>query len=59
MLFRSSDDATKVLMSEFYRQLAINKLSKAQALRQAMLKTKTQFTDPNLWAAFMLVGEGE
>ena len=58
-LWEVSDDATKVLMEEFYRQLSINKLSKAQALRQAMLKTKTQFSDPNLWAAFMLVGEGE
>ncbi len=57
-LWEVSDEATKVLMEEFYQQLWVKKLPKAQALRQAMLKTKQQFSDPNLWGAFMLVGEG-
>jgi tetratricopeptide (TPR) repeat protein len=58
-LWEVDDGATKVLMEEFYRQLWIQKLPKAQAMRQAMLKTKQQFDDPNLWAAFMLVGEAK
>jgi CHAT domain-containing protein/Flp pilus assembly protein TadD len=58
-LWEVSDEATKVLMEEFYRQLSVNKLSKEQALRQAMLKTMREYENPNFWAAFMLVGEGK
>ncbi len=45
-------------MEEFYRQLWVKKLLKAQALRQAMLTTMVEYPNPNFWAAFMLVGEG-
>ncbi len=58
-LWEVSDEATKVLMEEFYHQLWIKKLPKAQAMRQAMLKTKQEFENPNFWAAFMLVGEAK
>ena len=57
-LWEVDDDATKTLMEAFYRNLSVKKLSKAQALRQAMLTTMKKYPDPNLWAAFMLVGEG-
>lgn len=53
-----SDETTVVLMTEFYRQLQVKKLPKAQAMRQAMLKTKKEFEQPNFWGAFILVGEG-
>jgi CHAT domain-containing protein len=43
-------------MTEFYRQLQQTP-DKAQALRQAMLTTKTQFPSPIDWAAFSLIGE--
>ena len=57
-LWEVDDAATKVLMEEFYHNLRDQKLTKAQALRQAMLTTMKSYPDPNLWAAFMLVGEG-
>ena len=57
-LWEVSDEATKALMEEFYHNLRDKKLPKAQALRQAMLTTMKAYPDPNLWAAFMLVGEG-
>jgi CHAT domain-containing protein len=34
-------------------------LPKAQAIGQAILKTKKKFEKPDKWAAFMLVGEGK
>jgi CHAT domain-containing protein len=58
-LWEVNDAATEVLMKEFYQQLWIKKLPKAQAIRQAMLKTKQEYHNPNSWAAFMLVGEAK
>lgn len=57
-LWEVSDKATKALMEEFYQNLHVKKLTKAQALRQAMLTTMKDYPKPNFWAAFMLVGEG-
>ena len=57
-LWEVDDAATKALMEEFYHNLWDKKLTKAQALRQAMLTTMKAYADPNLWASFMLVGEG-
>jgi CHAT domain-containing protein/tetratricopeptide (TPR) repeat protein len=56
-LWDVSDDSTALLMTEFYKHLAQKKLSKAQALRQAMLTTRQKYPDPKLWAAFNLIGE--
>lgn len=50
------DNPTSLLMTEFYRQMQQNP-DKAQALRQAMLKTMQQYPDPSQWAAFTLIGE--
>ncbi len=50
------DSSTAVLMQEFYLQLQQGK-NKAQALRQAMLKTKQEFDHPINWGAFTLIGE--
>ncbi len=57
-LWEVSDDATKALMSEFYRNLRVKKLAKSRALRQAMLTTMQEYPKPVLWSAFTLVGEG-
>jgi CHAT domain-containing protein len=46
-------------MTEFYRNCCEYKLNKAQALRQAMLKTMQQRPDPREWEAFTLIGEAE
>ncbi len=52
------DTTTAFLMPEFYRQMQQNR-DKAQALRQAMLKTMKQYPRPRDWAAFTLIGEAE
>jgi CHAT domain-containing protein len=54
-LWKIPDAATEVLMVEFYQNLA-NGLDKAEALRQAMLKTRAQFPHPVNWSAFVLAG---
>jgi len=69
-LWNVDDYSTAFLMTEFYRQLKeqsqSGKLDKAEALRQAMLKTKNYvdkktkkkiYSEPYQWSAFTLVGE--
>ncbi|MBH8562824.1 CHAT domain-containing protein [Nostoc sp. CENA67] len=59
-LWSVPDSPTAELMTEFYTNLNQNKLNKAQALRQAMLKIKQQYPNKPLnWAAFTLIGEAE
>lgn len=57
-LWDVDDASTKFLMLSFYQTLQRSP-DKAQALRQAMLKTmeNPQYRDPKLWAAFVLVGQ--
>jgi CHAT domain-containing protein/tetratricopeptide (TPR) repeat protein len=57
-LWTVPDDSTKLLMTEFYKNLQRNP-DKAQALRQAMLTTSKQYDKPVQWAAFTLIGEAE
>jgi CHAT domain-containing protein/Tfp pilus assembly protein PilF len=52
------ETSTKDLMIQFYRELQQNP-DKAQALRQAMLKTREKHPKPIYWAAFTLIGEAE
>ncbi|MDZ8263959.1 CHAT domain-containing tetratricopeptide repeat protein [Nostoc sp. ChiQUE01b] len=70
-LWKVEDYSTAFLMKEFYTQLKeqqskLGKLDKAEALRQAMLKTKNYvdkntkkkiYSEPYQWSAFTLVGE--
>jgi CHAT domain-containing protein len=51
-----SDQGTAELMRDFYKNLGLNK---AQALRQAMLKTKEKYPNPRDWAGFIMIGEAE
>lgn len=55
-LWSVPDAPTAELMTEFYRQMQVERLDKAQALRQAMLKTMETHPHPRDWAAFTLVG---
>ena len=55
-LWEVQDSSTKLLMTEFYRNLQ-NGMNKAQSLRQAMLTTMEQYSHPVNWAAFTLIGE--
>jgi CHAT domain-containing protein len=57
-LWAVDDAATAELMVEFYDQWQQTG-DKAQALRQAMLTTMQNHSDPRLWAAFTLIGEAE
>lgn len=57
-LWSVSDEATAELMREFYRQLAGDNMTKAQALRRAQLALLKQprYSHPYFWAAFILLG---
>lgn len=57
-LWNLDDLSTAVLMSQFYRELANNHLTKAEALRQAQLALlkNPQFQRPMFWAPYVLVG---
>ncbi|ACB49978.1 unknown [Crocosphaera subtropica ATCC 51142] len=57
-LWSVNDQATAVIMAQVYEQLSTNKLSKAEALRQAqlaMLKNRW-YKHPFYWSAYTLVG---
>lgn len=58
-LWKIDDQATKILMSEFYRGLTEEKLTASKALRQAQIKMSNhpQFNSPFYWAAFTVKGE--
>ncbi|WP_237741471.1 CHAT domain-containing protein [Anabaena sp. PCC 7108] len=57
-LWQVNDESTSILISEFYRQLAKSKVSKAEALRNAqlLLLKNQKFQNPYFWSAFVLVG---
>lgn len=54
-LWPVSDNSTALLMAMYYSELLSGE-AKAAALRNAMLKTRQQFTQPHAWAAFTLYG---
>jgi CHAT domain-containing protein/tetratricopeptide (TPR) repeat protein len=54
-LWEVNDRASYELMGEFYSHLRTMK--KSEALRQAQLKTMTEFPQPFYWAAYELMGE--
>jgi len=52
-----NDEATSVLVSEFYRQLQNTNISKAKALQNAQLIVREKgYKHPSLWAPFLLIG---
>lgn len=57
-LWSVSDRATITLMTNFYRELAKDNITKAEALRQAQISTlkNNAFSHPFFWSAFILVG---
>jgi CHAT domain-containing protein len=57
-LWQVSDAATRVLVGEFYRQLAQPGVSKAEALRRAqqLLLSDLRYRHPGLWSPFMVIG---
>ncbi|MEG4996605.1 CHAT domain-containing protein [Microcoleus sp. B4-D4] len=57
-LWQVNDESTAIFMTEFYRQLAASKTSKAEALRNAQLTLlqNQEYKNPYYWAPFILVG---
>jgi CHAT domain-containing protein len=57
-LWQVNDESTAIFMTEFYRQLALSTISKAEALRNAqiILRQNRQYQNPYFWAPFVLVG---
>ena len=57
-LWAVSDSATVELMTNFYRELATENTTKAEALRQAQISLvkSARFSHPFFWSAFVLVG---
>lgn len=56
-LWPVNDQSTSELMQEFYRQWQPRNKSKAEALRNAMLKVKQNYPSPYHWAGMNLIGE--
>jgi CHAT domain-containing protein/Tfp pilus assembly protein PilF len=58
-LWSVSDISTSYLMTEFYKNLIKNKLSKTKALRKAQLTLMSdeKYAHPFYWAPFILVGD--
>lgn len=58
-LWKVDDEATKILMEEFYKQMFTNKLKPAAALQKAQLKLahQSEWRSPFYWAGFVLQGE--
>ncbi|MBP0013542.1 MAG: CHAT domain-containing protein [Roseofilum sp. SID3] len=57
-LWAVPDAPTSELMQTFYRELPTTN-NRATALRQAMLTTMETFPNPQAWAGFTLVGDGQ
>lgn len=55
-LWEVSDEATRLLMTEFYANLLIKKKPKYEALKQAQLEVKEKYPHPHYWAPFIMVG---
>ncbi|MDY6783980.1 MAG: CHAT domain-containing protein [Cyanobacteriota bacterium] len=57
-LWYVSDEATSVLMTEFYEELSSGEVTKAEALRraQAAVLSNEKFAHPYYWSPFVLVG---
>jgi CHAT domain-containing protein len=59
-LWQVSDEGTKALMQEFYRNVKTGDRSKAESLRQAQIATirSKDFSHPFYWSAFIIIGNG-
>ncbi len=57
-LWYVSDEATSLLISQFYQELTKGQETKAEALRRAQLRLlqDKNFSHPYFWSAFLLVG---
>jgi CHAT domain-containing protein len=56
-LWKVSDEATQVLMTNFYENLLSKKLNKREAFLQAQSELMKKYPQPYYWGAFVMVGE--
>lgn len=58
-LWQVPDEATQILLTEFYKNIKYLKMSRTDALRyaQATLSKNPKFSHPYFWGAFVLYGE--
>jgi CHAT domain-containing protein len=54
-LWKVSDEATQMLMTEFYSALLSGK-PKREAFKFAQMKLREKFESPYFWGAFVMVG---
>lgn len=54
-LWPVNDQATQMMMTEFYYQWVDRHVSKREAFRLAQQKVKEQYAQPEFWAAFILL----
>ena len=59
-LWTIDDEATSILIREFYKSLSQERISKAKALQKAQkrLIEHPRFSHPTYWSAFILIGDG-
>ncbi|MBW4587996.1 MAG: CHAT domain-containing protein [Aetokthonos hydrillicola CCALA 1050] len=57
-LWNIDDESNAVLMSRFYRELAKNRVNKAEALRRAQVEilNSSNYRHPRFWASYILLG---
>jgi CHAT domain-containing protein len=55
-LWKVSDEATQILMTEFYQNL-VNGGTKREAFKNAQLTLRKKYPEPFYWGAFVMVGE--
>ena len=56
-LWNADDESTAALMSQFYRELLNNQITKAEALRLAQLHLLREgYQHPRFWAPYVLIG---
>ena len=53
-LWKVQDDATSLLMTQFYTYLT-DGIDKHQALWKAMMDVKEEYKDPYYWAGFIML----
>lgn len=57
-LWEVDDQATKIIMEKFYRNL-LSGMTKKEALRRAQIEMRAKYPNPYYWAGFVLNGDGE
>lgn len=55
-LWEVSDEATRLLMTEFYKNLLVKDMPKYSAFNAAKLSVKEKYPHPHYWAPFIMVG---